>query len=53
MPLIPLCPAIAVKAKGAQAEMANCILIRLEVFICVHRRPRLLCAHYFFKVRKQ
>lgn len=50
MPLILLCPAIEMKAKGAQAEMAICILIHLEMFVCVHRRLQLLCAHYFLRL---
>lgn len=53
MPLIPLCPASELKAKGAQAEMAVCILIHLEMFVCVHSLLKRLRAHYFLRLENK
>lgn len=53
MPLISLCPAAELKAKGAQAEMSICILIHLEMFVCVHRLLKLLCAHCFVRLENK
>lgn len=53
MPLIPLCPASELKAKGAQAEMAICILIHLEMFVCAHGLLKHLCARYFLRLENK
>lgn len=53
MPLIPLCPASELKARGAQAEMAICISIHLEMFVCAHSLLKHLHAHYFLRLENK